>query len=145
MKRGLRNEEFQSTGLHEYAHAMQYTIPAVKTMDTVFLMRRIRGGIAGEGTANSHEAPFWAQRPRLVQDRAGTTLVRRYTDTFERDYTGVTYRGRILGDNPHAPADVFQPNEVLTTGLQSLLGRGTKGQIGDRDLLAHVAGVLMTA
>lgn len=145
MAKGLNDREFQSTGLHEYGHAIQDRCAGVKKLDTAFLHRRIRGGEQGAGTEKSHTGAFWRQKPVSPYDRAGKDLVQRYRDSFQREYTGKTYRGLINGRNPVIPYDVFSTTEVLTTGLQDLLGKGMKGAGTDRDLLAHTVGILLTA
>ena len=145
MAKGLNDREFQSTGLHEYGHAIQDRCAGVRQLDTAFSHRRIRGGEQGAGTEQSHTGAFWRTKPIQPYDRAGNSLVQRYRDSFQRDYTGKTYRGLINGRNPVFPHDVFSTTEVLTTGLQDLLGKGMKGGGTDRDLLAHTVGILLTA
>lgn len=155
MRSGLSEVQFNSTMLHEVGHAIQYNIPAARALDSLFMARRIRTGAQSPIKGLTTKYGFWKQKALLAADRdkgAGpknpASLKSLYKDNFQRAYTGKNYRtkpSRYWGPEHQRTSDFFENTEVLTTGLQMMLGNISTEKYLDRDLLAHVAGVMLTA
>lgn len=145
----------QSTNLHEYTHAITYSIPLAMGLEQAILARRTFGRTqdALKDKPLSEKLKVGQQKfvtvikyPNGLTMGAGGKAAQMYAESglfpsFKVDKFTDPYAGRIYSRN-----NAMDGGETLTVGMEHLLGEGggmRNGAPQDRDLMASTLGMLV--